>query len=126
MIDTDSQDQLVLWAYIVQWATIVMPPFIVASLIYLLVIRNKITNPDIRTHVSWQLATCGLIAVLIAVGYGLLVIGLSGFNTDSPFSILATFALMGASALFFPWLFYRLIYGTVRFSRQQPMERLVP
>ncbi|MBT8098477.1 MAG: hypothetical protein KJO82_01940 [Gammaproteobacteria bacterium] len=124
--DTDSQEKLVLWAYIIQWAAIIAPPLVVGSLVYLLLIRGRITHGEVRSHVNWQLATCGLIAAMIPIGFGLLVIGFSGVNTDSPVSIIATFALVGASALFLPWLLYRLLYGTIRFSKQLPMERLFP
>ena len=126
MLDTDSQEKLVFWAYMLQWACVVMPPVVVVSFGYLLLIRRRVTHPEVRSHVSWQLATYGLIALVFLFGIALLFIGLAGVNNDSPISIVATFTLMGASALFLPWLLYRLLFGTIRFSQQVPMERLFP
>ena len=126
MNDIDRQEKIVLWAYVVQWTTLVMPPALIASLIFLLLIRGRITHVDIRSHVNWQLATFGMIAAMIPIALILFFVGLSGVNTDSLISILSTFALVGASTVLLPWLFYRLLYGTMRFSRQLPMERLFP
>lgn len=126
MSRTEREEKLVFWAYLSQWACLVMPPVVVVSLAYLLLIRRRITHPEVRSHVNWQLATYGLIVAMIPIGLGLLVIGMSGVNTDSPISIIATFTLVGASALFLPWLLYRLLFGTIRFSKQLPMERLFP
>ena len=67
-----------------------------------------------------------LVAVMIPIAFVLLFIGFSGVNTDAPISIISTFVLVGASFLFFPWLLYRLLWGTVRFSKELPMERLTP
>ena len=124
--DIDHQEKLVRWAYIVQWAAVVMPPLIVASLIYLVLIRGRVTHGELRTHVNWQLMTCGLIAAMVPAALLLLFVGLSGVNTDAPISIIATFLLLGASALFVPWLLYRLLRGTMRFTKQVPMESLFP
>ena len=115
-----------LWAYGIQWAALVMPPIVMVSLVYLLVMRPRITHVELRTHMNWQLATCGVIAALIPIGIGLLFIGFSGVNTDALISIAATFALVGASSLFVPWLIYRLLRGTIRFSKQLPMVSLFP
>ncbi len=123
--DTDRQEQLVLYGYAMQWSMLVIPPMFIVSLGYLLLLRRRITHFEIRTHVSWQLATCLLTLALLAVAIVLLVIGLSGVNTDAPLSVLATFALMGGSVLFLPWLFYRLIYGSLRMSRQEPMRSVL-
>ena len=109
-----------------QWATLVMPPAIVASLIYLLLIRGRVAHGELRSHVDWQLMTCAQIGLLIVLGFVLLAIGLSGFSTDAPLSIVATFVLYGGSLLFLPWLLYRFLRGTIRFSKQLPMESLFP
>ena len=103
-----------------------MPPMIILSLAYLLLLRRRVSHVELRTHVNWQLATLGIIAAAIPAGIGLLFIGFSGWNTDSPVSIIATFVLLGASCLFVPWLLYRLVRGTMRFSKQLPMRTLFP
>ncbi len=121
MSETEHQERLVLWAYGIQWAMLVFPPAILASLIYLLFIRDRVVNPDIHSHVRWQLVTCFAMLAMIPVGFLLLVIGLSGVNTDAVVSIVATFALVGIPALFPLWLIYRLIRGTIRFSNELPM-----
>ena len=126
MLDTDSQEKLVFWAYLLQWACLFAPPFVVVAFPYLLLIRGRVTHPEVRSHLTWQLATYGLIAIMIPLGLALLFIGFSGVNTDSPISIVATFTLVGASALLLPWLLYRLLFGTIRFSQQVPMERMFP
>lgn len=126
MDDTDKQEKLVGWAYAMQWSTLIMPPAIVASLVYLLVVRGRITHADIRSHVRWQLTTCAVIAALIPIALGLLFVGFSGVNTDALISIVATFVLVGGSCLFLPWFLYRLLHGTIRFSRQLPMQTLLP
>ena len=72
MTDTDIQEKYVLWAYGIQWAGLVMPPVVIVSLAYLLVMRPRITHAELRSHINWQLATCGVIAALIPIGLGLL------------------------------------------------------
>ncbi len=124
--ETERQEELVRYGYLLQWSMLVIPPMYFASLVYLLVLRRRITHFELRTHVRWQLATCTMILVLLIAGLILLFVGLSGFNTDSPISIIATFVLMGGSAVFFPWLFYRLVYGNWRFSQQVPMQYVLP
>ena len=119
--DTENQENLVRWGYLLQWLALVLPPTIAFSAIYLLLIRGHVVHNELRSHVRWQLITCGLVAVMFPIALLLLVIGMSGWNTDSPFSILATFALLGFGALYLPWLFFRLLRGTIRFSRQVPM-----
>lgn len=126
MNDSEKQQTLVLWAYVIQWATLLMPPALIASLIYLLIVRNRVTISGLRTHVNWQLMTCGVTAAIIPIGYLLLYVGLSGVSTDAPISIIATFVLVGVSTLYLPWLLYRFIRGSIRFSKQLPMEKLLP
>ena len=117
-----EQEKLVHWGYAIQWCTLLCPPAMVASVVYLLVIRKRIRNRDIHSHVSWQLFTASAAVLAIPVAIILLMIGLSGVNTDSPISIVATFALIGGSYLFLPWLAYRLLRGSIRFSNELPME----
>lgn len=126
MSDIDKQEKLVLWAYVILWSSVVLPPIMLLALIYLLVIRNRIINPDLRSHVSWLLATCTVTCVMVPVAFLFLFVGLSGVNTDSPISIFATFALVAGTTLFPLWLLYRFILGSIRFSREQPMLRLFP
>ncbi len=126
MNDTSMQEKLVLWAYLIQWATLVMPPAIAVSLIYLVLVRRRVTHSELRSHVNWQLTTCGVVAASIPIAFGLLFVGFSGVNTDSPIAIAATFILVGVSFLFLPWLLYRLLRGTIRFSKQLPMKTLLP
>jgi len=124
MSDTEQQERLVRWAYGIQWSALVFPPAILASLVYLLLIRNRVTNPDIYSHLRWQLATCVTTFALIPIGLILLVIGLSGVNTDAVVSIFSTFALVGLGTLFPLWFIYRLIRGAIRFSKELPMENM--
>ena len=124
MIGIDEQEKLVHWGYAIQWCTLLWPPAIVASALYLLWIRKRIRNRDIRSHVSWQLVTASITVLAIPVAIILLFVGLSGVNTDSPISIAATFALVGGSYLFLPWLAYRLLRGSIRFSNELPMEHM--
>ena len=126
MAPVERQEKLVLWAYVVQWATLVMPPAIIVSLIYLLLVRGRVVHCELRSHVDWQLMTCAQIGAMIVLGFALLAIGMSGFSTDAPLSIVATFVLYGGSLLFLPWLLYRFLRGTIRFSQQLPMESLFP
>ena len=123
--DTNRQEQLVLYGYAMQWSMLVIPPMFVVSLVYLLLLRRRVTHFEIRTHVTWQLATCLMTMALLGVAILLLIVGLSGVNNDAPLSVLATFALMGGSAVFLPWLFYRLIYGNLQLSRQEPMRSVL-
>ena len=123
--EIDRQERLVLWGYVLQWAALIVPPAVAVSLIYLLIIRPRVPHHELRSHISWQLMTCWLIAALIPVALLLLFAGLSGFNTDSIISIIATFALTGGAILFVPWLLYRLLHGTIRFARQEPMKSLI-
>lgn len=118
----EEQEKLVHWGYAIQWCTLLWPPAIVASVLYLLWIRKRIPNRDIHSHVSWQLVTASVTMLAIPVAIVLLFVGLSGVNTDSPISIAATFALIGGSYLFLPWLAYRLLRGSIRFSNELPME----
>ena len=123
--DTDRQEQLVLYGYVVQWSMLVIPPMFIVSLIYSLLLRKRVTHFEIRTHASWQLATCLMILALLGAAALLFVVAMSGVNTDAPLSVLATFVLMGGSVLFVPWLFYRLIFGNVKLSRQEPMQSVL-
>ncbi|MDJ0708973.1 MAG: hypothetical protein QNJ14_01230 [Woeseiaceae bacterium] len=122
MSSIQEQEKLVHWGYAIQWCTLLWPPAIIASVVYLFWIRKRILNRDIRTHVSWQLVTASVTIMAIPVAIGLLFVGLSGVNTDSAVSIVATFALIGGSYLFLPWLAYRLLRGSLRFSNELPME----
>lgn len=124
--DIDNQEEFVRWAYMIQWTALVLPPTLALSLIYLLLIRGRVTNSELRSHVNWQLMTCGLIVAMIPIGLILFFVGMSGVNTDAPISIMSTFALVGALALFLPWLVYRLLRGTIRFRKQVPMVTLLP
>lgn len=126
MSETDRQEKLVLYGYFVQWATLVFPPALIASLVYLLVVRGRVTHSELRSHIDWQLMTCAIVAAMVPVTFLLLVVGLSGVGTDAPVSIFVTFLLVGASFLFLPWLLYRLLRGTMTFSKQRPMRRLFP
>ncbi|MDJ0760894.1 MAG: hypothetical protein QNJ19_15985 [Woeseiaceae bacterium] len=123
--ETERQEELVRYGYLLQWSMLVIPPMFFASLVYLLVLRLRITHFELRTHVKWQLATCIMILALIAAGLVLLFVGLSGVNTDAPVSVIATFVLMGGSVVFFPWLLYRLLYGNWRFAQQVPMKSVL-
>lgn len=125
---TDQQDdtaanekKLVLWGYILQWASLVMPFAILASPIYVLVVRGRVTHPWLRTHFVWQLATCGLIGMAAVVGALFFVIGLSGVSTDNPISIVATFLAVGLSVVFPFWFIYRCLRGTMNYSGERPM-----
>ena len=126
MSSIEEQEKLVHWGYAIQWCTLLCPPAMAASVLYLLVIRKYIRNRDIRSHVSWQLFTASATMLAIPVAIILLMIGLSGVNNDSPVSIIATFALIGGSYLFLPWLAYRLLRGSIRFANEQPMVRAWP
>ena len=119
--DIENQENLVRGGYLLQWLALVLPPLIALSAIYLFLIRGHVVHNELRSHVRWQLITCGLVVVMFPIALLLLVIGMSGWNTDSPVSILATFAMVGFGALYLPWLVFRLLRGTIRFSKQVPM-----
>ena len=125
-VETERQEQLVLYGYLIQWSMLVMPPMFLVSLVYGLVLRLRVMHFELRTHVKWQLATCIITLVALAVGFLLLIVALSGFNTDSIWSVIATFTAMAGSAVFLPWLLYRLVYGNLRFSQQVPMRSVLP
>ena len=124
MNDNDSQQRLVLWGYIIQWATVVLPVALLASAIYVLAVRGRVTNLGLRSHLDWQLATVGIAIFVASVGAVLFFVGLSGVNSDEPLSIIATFAVVGLAFALPPWLLYRLIRGTLQFSRKLPMQNL--
>ena len=126
MIHIEQQEKLVQWGYLVQWCALAFPPLVVASLLYLLVIRKYIANRDIYSHVSWQLGTAGVAVLALPVAFLLLMIGLSGWNSDSLLAIVSTLFLTAAGFVFLPWLIYRLIRGTANFANEQPMSRLFP
>lgn len=117
----DREKKLVLWGYLLQWGSLVMPFAIIGSLIYVLVLRSRLTQPWLRTHFAWQLSTCIIIAAAIPVGLGLLAVGFSGVATDAPVSIVATFLLVGVSFLFPFWFIYRCLRGTMNYSGGRPM-----
>ena len=103
-----------------------MPPALIALLVYLLVVRNRVTVKELRSHVKWQLTTLGVMAVFVLIAIVLFVVAGSGVNTDAPISIIATFILVGVLTLFPLLLLYRFAWGTIRFSKQLPMEKLLP
>jgi len=122
--DNELQQRYVLWGYIIQGATVIMPVALLASPIYVLVVRDRVTNMGLRSHLDWQLATVGIATVVALVGAVLFVVGLSGINTDAPVSIIATFVLMGLVTALPLWLLYRLVRGTLQFSKKLPMQNL--
>ena len=124
--ELDRQERYVRWAYIVQWTALAFPPTMVLSLVYLLAFRGRVTHSELRSHISWQLATCGIIVALIPIALLLLMIAMSGFKDDAPISIITAFMLAGLSSMFLPWLLYRLLFGTIRFADERPMTRLWP
>jgi len=99
-----------------------MPLALVASPIYLLAVRRTVTTPWLRTHIKWQLTTCVMVVAAISISYPLLFTGLAGVNTNAPLSIIATFLLVGASAVFPAWLIYHFLRGILRYSRGLRME----
>ena len=114
-----------LWGYIIQWATLIMPPALLVSLVYILVTRGRVSNAALRSHLDWQLTTCALTAVFIVVAVVLFVVGMSGIGTDAPVSIIATFVLVGLLTVAPLWFLYRLIRGTMRFTQKLPIEKLI-
>ena len=122
----EDQQRLVLWGYVLQWVTLPMPPTIVASLVYVLVMRHRVAHEGLRSHMNWQLSTCIVIAIAIPVGLLLLFIGFSGFSTDSLVSVIATFLLVGLAALLVPWFIYRALFGTIKLYNEQPITRMFP
>jgi len=119
---TDQEKSFVLWGYVLQWATLILPPVIAASLIYLLFVRKRVFNDWLVSHIRWQLATCIIIAAAIPVAFGLLFTGFAGVSSDAPVSILATFLLVGAAFVFPFWLIYRFAWGTISYVREKPMR----
>lgn len=117
----EHEKKLIFWGYLLQWGSLVMPFALIAALVYVLVIRGRLTQPWLRTHAAWQLTTCLIVAIAIPVAFGLLAAGLSGFSTDSPIAIAATFLLVGASFLFPVWFIYRCLRGTMAYSRENAM-----
>ncbi len=117
-----KEKDLVLWGYILQWVTFVMPFALLASAVYVLAVRGKVMTPWLRTHLNWQLTTCVMVVAALPLAYLLLFTGFAGVNTDAPISIIATFLLVGASALFPVWLIYRFLRGTLRYSKGLPMD----
>ena len=124
MGDSDSQQRLVLWGYIIQWATLLMPLALVVSLFYALITRSRVTNAGLRSHLDWQLATVGIVVLVAVVAAILFFVGLSGVNTDAPVSIVATFMVVGLVTALPLWLLYRLVRGTLQFSKKLPMQSL--
>ena len=125
MSDNDSQQQLVLWGYVIQSATLLMPLPLLVSCVYLLLVRGRVSNPALRSHMDWQLTTCVLTMVFFTVAAVLFVVGLSGVNTDSPVSIIATFTVVGLVTVAPLWFLYRLIRGILRFAQKLPVEKLI-
>jgi uncharacterized membrane protein len=124
--DIEKQEKTVLWGYCLQWSMLLFPISFFVSLIYLLVMRSSVTQSGLRSHLSWQLSTLLQIAIGVAMGFALLFIGMSGWGTDAPLSVGSTFLLLAATTLFLPWLLYRLIRGSLRFHKQEPMLSLFP
>ena len=117
-----KEKDLVLWGYILQWITFVMPLALVASPIYLLAVRRTVTTPWLGTHIKWQLTTCVMVVAAIPIAYLALFLGLSGIGSVGPLAIIVTFLLVGVSAMFPAWLIYRFLRGTLRYSKGLPME----
>lgn len=126
MNDTETQQRLVLWAYVIQWSSLLVLPAMLGSLVYLLAIRQRVTVGGLRSHVDWQLMTCWTLVAAIPIGLALLYVGASGISTDAPISIVATFVLLGLACLFPLWFMYRLFWGSVKFYTQSPMTTLFP
>jgi len=126
MDDTEKQQSLVFWAYMIQWSSALVPPTLGASLIYLLLIRKRVTVAGLRSHVDWQLVSCWGLAAAIGVAVVLWFIAASGVSTDAPISIIATFALVGLASVVPLWILYRVAWGSIRFFKQLPMETLLP
>lgn len=125
MDDIEKQQKLVSWAYTMQWATLLLPPAILASAVLLFTIRKRITNPGLRSHLHWQIMTCIIAALLIGAAILLFVIGMSGLHTDAPISVIAVFMCTGIMSLMLPWFIYRLVRGTLYFSRESAMTSLI-
>jgi uncharacterized membrane protein len=126
MDSSDPQPRLILWGYVIKWATLFMPPAIILSMIYVLVTRGRLMSQGLRSHADWRLTTVGITAIFLLIVAILFVIGMSGVNTDAPVSIIATFTLLGLATAFPIWYLYRLLWGSIRFARREPMERLLP
>ena len=121
----DVQQRLVLWGYVIQWTTFLMPAALFVSIVYVMIVRRRVSNAGLRSHLDWQLTTCVLAAVLVAAAAALFVVGLSGVNTDSPISIIATFSVVGLLSVAPLWFLYRLLRGTLRFAKKLPIEKLI-
>jgi len=126
MSDTEKQQRLVLWAYVIQWIAIFMPFALVVLLIYVLAARRAVVEPALRSHLDWQLVTCLVAAGVAVVAVALLFIALSGINTDAPISIGATFTLLALLTVAPLWLLYRVVRGTLQYRLKLPMENLFP
>lgn len=118
----EQEKALILWGYVLQWGTLVMPPALLVSLIYVLVVRKRVSSDWLVSHIRWQLATCIIVAAAIPVAFGLLFTGFAGVATDAPISIVATFALLGGASAFPLWLLYRLGWGTIKYFQDAPMR----
>lgn len=101
-----------------------MPVALLAPAIYVSLIRVRVTNLGLRSHLDWQLATVGIAILVVAFGAILFFVGLSGVNTDAPLSIVATFALVGLVTVLPVWMLYRLLRGSLQFSKKLPMQNL--
>ena len=126
MSDSKGQQLFVFWGYVIQWLTILMPLALLVSLVYVVVVRGRVMNPALRSHIDWQLATCLVSLSILALALGLLIVGLSGVATDAQISVIATFALLALLSVAPFWLLYRLVRGTLRFRNKLPMEKLFP
>jgi len=124
--DSKGQQLFVFWGYVIQWLTILMPLALLVSLVYVVVVRGRVMNPALRSHIDWQLATCLVSLSILALALGLLIVGLSGVATDAQISVIATFALLALLSVAPFWLLYRLVRGTLRFRNKLPMEKLFP
>jgi uncharacterized membrane protein len=126
MSDTERQQQLVLWAYVIQWVAIFLPFALFVLLVYVLVARRRVVEPALRSHLDWQLVTCLVAAGAAVVAVALLFIALSGINTDAPISIGATFTLLALLTVAPLWLLYRVVRGTLQYRMKLPMANLFP
>jgi uncharacterized membrane protein len=118
----DNRQDPLLIGYILQWSSLLFPPLLLVSLVYLLVVRSRIVEAWQIGHLRWQLMTCYIVIAGVVLALILLFVGMSGIGTDAPLSIAATFVLVGAGYLFPFWYLYRCIRGTLHYAKRRPLE----
>ena len=117
-----SDRDFVMWGYGLQLGCLLFPPLILASLAFSVFIKPGI-SPDWRvTHVRWQIVTALMALAFIPVAFLFLAVALSGFNTDSLISILATILLYFGTAALPIWFLYRCTRGMFHYGRGNPMS----